>query len=543
MKLITFKLSGNILVSMWNEALRIYLPRSVVVPLRLFYITLIMLMLSVVEPFQNIMTTNIPHNYFVLINGPQAMPVDQEKHEMILEAKRQAKNYKDYLDNVLAGKDQLDYAQLKTRVGDYAHWIDWALVNVKPIPKVAETEHKIAAADRPCDLQAKETLENGIILKDIVCNQPLSVGSVTFKGHKFELPVTLEGRYRFWLVVYALMSAHDYALHLRTHPGVILEVVNASATAVGLYTKNVEGREVIEARREHYANLLRSMQAMADKGEVFTDPEMVRVDKAMADIADNHKFGKAAENLRVQRGQREFLEMGIGDSYMYEQEINKEFAAQGLPEGLINLAFVESSFNLNAVSKAGASGVFQIMPYVGRGYGMIVNQDIDERNDPIKSARVAARLLKDYYEITGSWPLAVTAYNHGITSIKTAIRKLGTKDLNVIVTNYKKSSFGFAGKNYYAGYLAMLTVIKNKEFYFPDVVPSDPIKFETITLSERMSIETVEKFYQVDREDLLFMNPDINAERLAKTGYLPQNYQIKIPKHSPQQLALLGNSE
>jgi membrane-bound lytic murein transglycosylase D len=131
------------------------------------------------------------------------------------------------------------------------------------------------------------------------------------------------------------------------------------------------------------------------------------------------------------------------------------FGEQGLPVELTRMPLIESSFNLNAYSKVGAAGIWQFMPSTGRRF-LTVSAAVDERRDPIASTRAAARYLREMYADLGSWPLAISGWNHGPDGLARAARELGTSDIGVIVRQYRGRNFGFASRNFYAEFLAAL---------------------------------------------------------------------------------------
>ena len=113
--------------------------------------------------------------------------------------------------------------------------------------------------------------------------------------------------------------------------------------------------------------------------------------------------------------------MQISGQYMIF--LKKIFKKYDLPEELIVLPHVESSFNYKAYSSAGAAGIWQFTRGTGKQY-LKISYEVDERLDPILSTEAAAKLLKRNYEVLGSWPLAITAYNHGAYGMKRAVKKL-----------------------------------------------------------------------------------------------------------------------
>lgn len=103
------------------------------------------------------------------------------------------------------------------------------------------------------------------------------------------------------------------------------------------------------------------------------------------------------------------------------------------------------------------------MPATARGLGLKVSRQRDERLDVLKATRAAARMLRQNYRMLGSWPLAITAYNHGPYGVRRAVQAVGSTDLMVLIERYEKSTWGFASKNFYAEFIAALAVVTDAE--------------------------------------------------------------------------------
>src|SRR4029434_3592640 len=132
---------------------------------------------------------------------------------------------------------------------------------------------------------------------------------------------------------------------------------------------------------------------------------------------------------------------------------------------------VESSFD-NVRSKAGAVGVWQFTKGTGKLY-LTINNKVDERLDPTKAARAAARLLRDNYLALQDWPLAITAYNHGRGGMLRAQGEYGS-DLVSIIENYDGPVFGYASMNFYSEFLAAVDVYNSYPTYFGELVLDTP---------------------------------------------------------------------
>lgn len=111
---------------------------------------------------------------------------------------------------------------------------------------------------------------------------------------------------------------------------------------------------------------------------------------------------------------------------------------------------------------------------------MKVGEVIDERNDPIAATRAAARKLRENYHLLESWPLALTAYNHGPAGVRRIVTKLGTKDLVEIIQKTDAKRFGFASENFYACFLAALEAEKNAKKYFTNLQWAPELQYEEI---------------------------------------------------------------
>src|SRR5690606_22709448 len=129
-------------------------------------------------------------------------------------------------------------------------------------------------------------------------------------------------------------------------------------------------------------------------------------------IGDPNKFLNAAhyKRLRFQLGLKDRFLDGVKLSGEYLPFMDRIFIEHGLPFELTRLPIVESRYNAKARSKVGASGIWQFMPRTGADF-MMINDAVDERNDPLRATEAAAKLLSINYKTLGNWPLAVTAYN------------------------------------------------------------------------------------------------------------------------------------
>jgi len=192
------------------------------------------------------------------------------------------------------------------------------------------------------------------------------------------------------------------------------------------------------------------------------------------------------------------------------------------------LPHVESSFNVHAYSKYGAAGAWQFMRGTGKRF-MKVDYVVDERLDPITSTRAAARLLRENYGVLGSWPLALTAYNHGAAGMNRAVKKLGTSRIDVIVERYESRSFGFASRNFYAQFLAARRIVRSYESYFGPLDRDEPSVVDTVSLPFYADVADLERNLGVSRETIAALNPALRPPVFRSGKRIPKGYTLRLP--------------
>ena len=353
----------------------------------------------------------------------------------------------------------------------------------------------------------------------------------------FAVSDELAPRFNFWRRIYSLYSKDSFVLHTAQYPEIVFEIADLSRIDSGDKTKSKLAQNFLKDRRRQYARVLISLhQNRRVDPAVMTPiltPTMRRIITLMRHIDDPNKYIKAANSIRIQRGQRDFIADGFAMASRYLPAVEQEFVEQGVPLELSRLAFVESSFNLLAVSKVGASGVFQIMEGTARQFRMKIADQYDERNDPIKAARAAARLLRYNYATTGSWPLAITGYNHGAAGVMRAARESGHNDIEHLALKYSSRTFGFASQNFYCEFLAVLATLKDGRKVFPNAKLEAPIHFRVIRIGNPQSIAEIRKIHKVSNEELAIFNRDLSRRFIRSNAILPRGYMVKIPDRSP----------
>lgn len=259
--------------------------------------------------------------------------------------------------------------------------------------------------------------------------------------------------------------------------------------------------------------------------DVMTQPERTRKSKRVRyhKRAIQRNRGLVSDQIRVQRGVADHFAAGVARSGRYMPHMREVFAEEGLPEELTYLPLVESSFRMDARSFVGAVGIWQFMPATGRRF-MRVTRELDERKDPWEATRAAARLLRQNYRALGTWPLAVTAYNHGQAGMARAVRAVGSTDLAAIIERYRGRTFGFASKNFYAEFLAAVYVMRKIDRYYPGIEFDEPLEVRELPLSKYVPVAALLRYSGVSQAELLEWNPALSH----RARWLPKGYRLKV---------------
>ena len=195
----------------------------------------------------------------------------------------------------------------------------------------------------------------------------------------------------FWTRAFAEWSLGQVAVHDLDHPGVVYEVVDLPGPIEESYTDSQ--REFIEDLNESWSRRLRGLEKKSRRGEPLDDAEKAWA-LALVTNGGTGAIQNAHERVRTQRGLRERFRRGLEISRRYEDRFREIFHEAGLPEDLAYLPHVESSYQAAAKSSAGAVGVWQFTRGTGKLF-LRIDSTLDERLDPIASARGAARYLRD----------------------------------------------------------------------------------------------------------------------------------------------------
>jgi membrane-bound lytic murein transglycosylase D len=350
----------------------------------------------------------------------------------------------------------------------------------------------------------------------------------------FPRPAELEPAIKFWTRVYTEIDTTEGFIHDSLRMDIVYQTVHTGDLS------SRERRRRIERAQETTRNILTKLAGGAREG---LNGEEERVMKLFPEGTSNSEFRAAAGRLRFQLGQADRFRAGLIRSGTWKPYIHEVLAKRGLPPELAALPHVESSFDPTAYSKVGAAGMWQFTRSTGVRY-MRIDHIVDERRDPFFATDAAARLLADNYSVIQSWPLALTAYNHGLAGMRRAVQQQKTSDISTIVAKYQSRSFGFASRNFYAAFLAALEIDSNPEQYFPNVKIDPPSDTDTIRVPAFMTVDTLADALNVRENTLRNLNPALTDIVWSGDKYVPQGFELRVPRETAAVAeALLGTIE
>ena len=364
------------------------------------------------------------------------------------------------------------------------------------------------------------------------------LASSATRADEFTRVPALEPNVAFWKKVYIEWSLNQIAFHDEEDLGLVYRVIAVPARGA----KNAAGLTRAEALKRGQAEVEAAIKALAKKNPKSADALTGVEREVFQNTKDNPRADKyqRLSHLRVQNGLRERFVQGFGNSGLYDKFIRAELKENGLPEELIGIAFVESLFYVGAKSKVGAAGVWQFMSYTGKEY-MQLNGVVDERWDPVLATEAACKYLKQAKKDLGTWPLAITSYNYGRAGVRGLSENAGSKDFGVILAVSKNKRFGFAARNYYASFLAVLEILRSQDTLLRGVPKKAPWSYEVIRTPFPLFPSQLIATGEIDQAQIDALNPALTNEASAGKVPLPHGISLRVPKgHASAILAKLS---
>ncbi|MCG8688891.1 MAG: LysM peptidoglycan-binding domain-containing protein [Desulfobacterales bacterium] len=325
----------------------------------------------------------------------------------------------------------------------------------------------------------------------------------------------------FWIDIFTKYSRAQ---------GVVHDVRDLSKVYGVIKLNPVNTRRAAKANRKVKEKALKQYKATLLKLAKGKTPSTKQEKKVAALFGPNpkaDKFKQAAYRLRVQTGIKKHFMEGVIRSGAYLEEFKRIFRSYGLPEDIVYLPCVESSFNVAAYSKFGAAGVWQFTRGTGKQY-MDIGYVVDERRDPFIATHGAAKLLKKNYGALKNWPMALTAYNHGLNGMKRAKKK--HKTYPNIYKYYRSRSFKFASRNFYSEFLAAKQVAKNYTHYYGKIVLDRPVSYTRYTVKGYVPAVDLARDLNLNIKTLQAMNPALRKPVFDGRKYIPKGFEIKLPQ-------------
>lgn len=339
----------------------------------------------------------------------------------------------------------------------------------------------------------------------------------------FPVPESIRPAISFWIKVYTEADTQSGFLH------------DAQDLSI-IYQKLQRDTRLINSTRDKFREDLRVLASGKRSG--LTPSQQALLD-LWGENTSNARLEQAAANIRWQLGQSDRFIAGIKRSGAYRQHIENVIREKGMPIELAILPHVESSYHPGAYSSAAATGMWQFVRATAQRF-MRVDYVVDQRLDPYAATYGAMELLEYNHNALGSWPLALTAYNHGANGMARAIRDVNSADIGRIITEYKGPRFGFASRNFYPQFLAALEVDTRAEEFFGPIFKDREPEFQTVELDAYIEARILAETLGVSINDLERDNPALQPSVWSGTKRIPKGYALKIDRASFNASLLAG---
>lgn len=215
----------------------------------------------------------------------------------------------------------------------------------------------------------------------------------------------------------------------------------------------------------------------------------------------------------------------------YMEIIARELEREGVPTSLAFLPAVESHFSCNAEGP-GTVGLWQFTRGTAQRYGLTVNSQVDERRDPERASRAAARMLRDLYDQFGRWGLAIAAYNAGPARVQQALERHPGADVWQLLD---RGSLPAHTRKYVPKVLAVAAIASEPErFGIRDITPLEPLSYETFEVAEPLDVKTIASLSGASSSSIMELNPSLRRGVVPKT---PGGFAIRLPEGTKQRFA------
>ena len=276
-------------------------------------------------------------------------------------------------------------------------------------------------------------------------------------------------------------------------------------------------------------NYTASDNSTTAKKDVDTSDEVIRKRLAAMPTLIEMPFNSIVRQYidRYTKNGRKQVGSILGLAIYYMPIFEQALEERGLPQELKYLPVIESALDPNAVSKHGATGLWQLMLATGKGLGLECNSIVDERRDPYASSRAAAELLKQLFDTYGDWSLAIAAYNSGPSAVNKAIRRAGGDPSKADFW----SVYPYLPEET-RGYVPMFIAANYVMTYYPQhnisqVLPTKPLVTDTVGVTDRMHFDQIEAVLAIPKDELRILNPQYREDIIPGSPERP--YMLVLP--------------
>ncbi|MEE2822445.1 MAG: LysM peptidoglycan-binding domain-containing protein [Acidobacteriota bacterium] len=359
----------------------------------------------------------------------------------------------------------------------------------------------------------------------------LFLGSFQLEQISDQFPLEgLEEKLEFWKAIFTHYGEGEVVFHDQNDLQLIYDVAQVGKSVPNDNVASERQKRELETRERELQTIMDDIRKWGSTSNRLTEEHkrIIRILKSHGYTPTSAELERLIRNIHSQRGIKEKFRESLIRSGKYLDSIEKILEQHNVPKELALLPHVESSFDHGAYSKRGAAGIWQFIRSTGRQY-MTINSYVDERLDPLKATEAAARLLQQNYKTLGSWPLAITAFNHGRNGMARAKRLYGN-DLEMIINHYTSPTFGYASKNFYIEFLAAVDVARNYNDYFGHLNIAEPIQFDSLVLDRSHHLIHITSIPDLSEEIIQEYNPQIRQPIWQKSKILPRGLTLRLPK-------------
>lgn len=289
----------------------------------------------------------------------------------------------------------------------------------------------------------------------------------------FQIPKALEPRVRFWFDVYTKYTSHFSVIHDLDNLGLVYDIIDFTDIVSNISNRNTRYaiqnkalKSIIQAYKKSFSKLAITNCKTEKCNKITAALRIAKIKIPQSKKSRKRFFYALKDNIRTQTGQHDHILQGLKNIAGYNESIEHLFKIFRLPHELLAISFLESSFNIHARSKVGASGPWQFMRNIGKHF-MIINRNTDQRRSAILSTASALHLLKQNKKIMKSWDLAINAYNSGTGLVRRGVKRLYKKGfkrpkVEHLIKHFNHGNWGFAAKNFYSEFLALVYTLAYK---------------------------------------------------------------------------------